>query len=217
MKGDLKGNLKLCREIILGRFGLQKDFVGYETLIDYINKSGAHKLEGDMLEIGAFMGGGSRKIAHHYKRYGKRLFVIDVFNPNFDRTENNRGQAMDWIYNKILGNKDLKRVFDKNTKDERNITVYHKDSKEASLPDDTKLFFSFVDGNHDPEYVEHDFNLAWYKTVPEGIVSLHDYGGDLPQVTQAIHKLINKNLRDIAKIEFAPKKNIIFIHKKGAK
>lgn len=215
MKDYFKGNLKLYKEIILGRLGFQNDFVGYETLIDYINKTGAYKLDGDMLEIGAFMGGGSRKLANYCGNHGKNLLVIDVFDPNFDKTMNNRGQAMNWIYHKILGSKNLEYLFDKNTKDEKNIIVYKKDSKEVKLPSNTKLCFSFIDGNHDPEYVENDFKLAWERTVPKGIISLHDYGRDLPQVTEAIQKTINKNLEDIARTEVILKKCIILVHKKG--
>ncbi len=215
MKDYIKGNLKLYREIILGRLGIQKDFVGYETLIDYLNKTGTYKLDGDMLEIGAFMGGGSKKLAHYCMNHGKNLSIIDIFDPNFDKTKNNRGQAMNWIYYKFLGSKNLKQLFDKNTRDEKNIVVYYQDSKKVKLPENTRLCFSFIDGNHSPEFVENDFNLAWEKTIPKGIVSFHDYGGDLPQVTEAIQNMINKNLEDIARTEFIPKKCIIFIHKKG--
>lgn len=215
MKDDFKGNLKLCKEIVLGRLNLQNDFVGYETLIGYINKTGVCKLEGDMLEIGAFMGGGTRKLACYCKDYRKNLFVIDVFDPSFDKTKNNRGQAMDWLYHKILGGRNLESLFAKNTIYEKNIIVYNQDSKKVNLPINSKLCFSFIDGNHNPKYVESDFNLAWEKTVPRGIVSFHDYGGDLPQVTKAIQRVVNKNLEHISATEVVSGKSIIFIQKKG--
>ncbi len=214
MKGYFKGNLKLYKEIILGRLGFQNDFVGYETLIDYINKTGAYKLDGDMLEVGAFMGGGSRKLAHYCKPCRKNLLVIDVFDPNFDKTKNNRGQAMNWIYHQFLGGKNLKYLFDKNTKYEENIIVYHQDSKKVKLPNNIKLCFSFIDGNHAPCYVESDFDLAWGNTIPGGVVAFHDYGGDLPQVTETIERIVNNHLEEIVKKEVVPKKCIIFICKK---
>jgi hypothetical protein len=41
--------------------------------------------------------------------------------------------------------------------------------------------------------VRHDFQLAWNHTVSAGAVALHDYGGDLPEVTATI---------DLLKIQF---------------
>jgi Methyltransferase domain len=64
---------------------------------------------------------------------------------------------------KLLGRKSQGEIFDRNTSFAKNI-----------VPADTKLCFSFIDGNHDPEYVKSDFSLAWGSTVPGGIVAFHD-------------------------------------------
>lgn len=67
----------------------------------------------------------------------------------------------------------------------------------VTLPPDTELCFSFIDGNHDPEYVRSDFYLAWNATVPGGVVAFHDYdetsGSNLPHVTKAVNELIELN------------------------
>ena len=39
------------------------DFVGYEVLIDFIEERALCELPGDLIEIGAFMGGGTAKLA----------------------------------------------------------------------------------------------------------------------------------------------------------
>ena len=211
MKSYIKGKIKLFGEIVFGRLGMQDDFVGYETLIDYIEKNKLHELEGDFLEIGAFMGGGRAKLARYANKYGKKLIIIDLFDPDFDSTPNNRGERMNWIYGKILGKKNLKEIFDKNTRKERNIVVHSKDSKKVRLPEDTKLCFTFIDGNHDPDYVKNDFYLARNKTVPGGVIAYHDYGGDLPQTTKAIRSMIDENGEKIIKTELILEKTIIFI------
>ncbi len=214
MKNYIKGKLTLFREILLGRLGLQNDFVGYETLIEYIGENNIQNLDGNFLEIGAFMGGGTKKLSRFANSFGKKLFVIDIFNPDFDPTPNDRGEPMNWIYRKILGPKNLRDVFEANTKNEKNIIVYSDDSKKVNLPYDLKLCFTFVDGNHGPEYVKNDFRLAWDKTISGGIVAYHDYGGDLPQTTQAIKEMIEENKISISRTFLAPEKKIIFITKK---
>lgn len=214
MNNYIKGKLTLFKEIIFGRLGLQNDFVGYETLIGYIEKNNIQSLDGDFLEIGAFMGGGSKKLARYGRKFEKKLYVVDIFDPGFDPTQNERGESMDWIYRKILGRKNLREVFNVNTKDEKNIVVYSEDSKKVRLPDNLKLCFAFIDGNHDPEYVKNDFYLAWNKTVSGGVIAYHDYGGDLPQTTRAIKEIIEKNKSDISKTELVPEKKIIFITKR---
>jgi len=214
MENYIKGKIKLFREIIFGRLGLQNDFVGYKTLLDYIEKNGIFNLQGDFLEIGAFMGGGSKKLAEFAEKYNKKLFVIDLFDPDFDSTPNERGEAMNWIYRKILGKKNLRQVFDNNTKNQKNIIVLSGDSKNVRLPQDAKLCFSFIDGNHNPEYVKNDFYLAWDKTISGGAVGFHDYGGDLPQTTKAIKELIEASKNEILKTDLVHEKCIIFINKK---
>lgn len=210
----VRGKFKLLKEITLGRLGLQNDFVGYETLIDYMKENKTFLSEGDFLEIGAFMGGGSVKLARYAKKYDKKLIVIDLFNPDSDPTPNERGEPMNWIYRKILGRKSLREVFNENTKDEKNIVVYAGDSKQIKLSDDMKICFSFIDGNHDPEYTKSDFHLAWDKTVSGGIIAFHDYGGDLPQVTGAIKEVIVEKKSEITNTHIIPEKCIIFLNKK---
>src|SRR5262245_7970547 len=71
-------------KVLLARLGRMNDFSGYEALINYIEAVNIGELGGDFLEIGAFMGGGSAKLARCASRYGKSLIVIDLFDPGFD-------------------------------------------------------------------------------------------------------------------------------------
>jgi hypothetical protein len=202
------------KEKIFGKTSQINDIVGYEVLIDYIDRTKLYKKEGSFLEIGAFKGGGSAKLAHYAGKFNKNLIVIDLFDPDFDRTQNSKGESMDWVYRKLLERKSLREVFDENTKNEKNIIVYAGDSAKIVLPGNLKLCFSFIDGNHNPEYIRNDFRLTWNKTVPGGAVAFHDYGGDLPQVTRAIDGIIGVNRAKIGKIDKETEKCVIFLRKK---
>ena len=62
------------------------DFVGYEVLLDFIEERSLHRLDGDLIEIGSFMGGGTVKLARYARKHGKRVFAVDIFNPAADGT-----------------------------------------------------------------------------------------------------------------------------------
>lgn len=212
----LAGQEKLLEEIILSHLGLKSDFVGYESLIHYLANNGINLVEGDFLEIGAFMGGGTKKLAEYATSLGKQVYVIDIFDIEVDSTANDRGQQMRWIYRKILGKNDLKQIFYNNIAKATNVHVIECDSKKVELPKDVKLCFSFLDGNHDPSYVKSDFQLAWKKTQSDGIVAFHDYRGDLPQVTSAIDDILARYRNDIKLVNHIEKKDIILIHKNSS-
>jgi len=206
------------RKILNARLGLISDFVGYEALIDYIDAHQLAALPGDFLEIGAFMGGGSAKLARYAAKYSKRLVVVDVFDPDFDPTEDVHGQSLHYLYRQLLGRKSLRQVFDRNTRFARNIVVYGEDSKRVRLPAGTQLCFSFIDGNHTPEYVDNDFYLAWNLTVPGGVVGFHDYDEGssvaLPYMVPAIRELIAANRPAIRDTCYLRDKAIMLIRKR---
>jgi hypothetical protein len=95
-----------------------------------------------------------------------------------------------------------------------NVITIPKDSWAIKFPQ-TKIFcFGFIDGNHSPEYVINDFYLVWNHLIPGGILAFHDYGYDLPKVTQTIDKCIQNHRKDIEKIIINPFIHTIFIKKR---
>jgi Methyltransferase domain len=205
------------KNIFLARLGVANEFSAYDRLIDYIDANKIFGLSGQFLEIGAFMGGGSVKLARCAAKHSKRLLVVDLFDPDFDVAENIHGQSMGSLYRRAIGHKSLREIFDGNTKHEKNIVVYEADSMQVALPPDTKLCFSYIDGGHDAEHVTHDFYLAWNLTVPGGAVAFHDYvetGGDLPQVTDAINALIEANKSTISDTLYMRDSAIMLVRKK---
>jgi hypothetical protein len=194
------------------------DWVGYETLIDFIVSHNILSIAGDLVEIGAFLGGGTRKLSELLTRSNssKKLYVIDIFDPTFDCTTNTSGSAMNTLYVRALDKypgQTQEEVFSYETRNCRNITVLKGDSKAQILPAQ-KLCFGFIDGNHSPEYVENDFYQVWNKLTPKGAVALHDYKGDLPQVTAKIGEIVSKHSAEIEKTLYIKNKKILFITKK---
>ena len=194
------------------------DWVGYETFLEFIQKNSLMSVAGDFVEIGTFLGGGAYKLSRFLAKQAsnKRLYVIDIFDPNFDATQNCNGRPMKSFYAHALGNYKSKsqfEVFSEVTKKCTNITVLPVDSKKAVIPSE-RLSFCFIDGNHDPEYVRNDFGLVWSKLSPGGAVAFHDYGGDLPQTTAAIKKLVEKHSSAIKKTFEVKRKTLLFIVKK---
>jgi SAM-dependent methyltransferase len=150
------------------------DLVGYENLIKVCER--IVKLPGDFVEIGSFVGGGTRKLADYAMRFGKKVYAIDIFNPLADFTTCEKGISMANIYTRILSNIGL-TMFEAywfNVSRYPNVITIPKDSKKVKFPVDQQFVFGFIDGNHSPEYVVNDFYLVWKHLVPGGIVAFHD-------------------------------------------
>lgn len=201
------------RNMLRGLPPVWSDLVGYESLLSIIKKYRVFKLDGDIVEIGSFLGGGTAKLAKFFLKYGKKIYTIDVFNPSFDLTMNLSGHSMASLYKKYLKGENQWEVFQKVTKKYPNIVVLKGDSKKVNIPAD-KLCFSFIDGCHDPDYVKNDFYLVWGKTVSNGIISFHDYDGDLSQTTAAIDSLIEVHRDQIKRLVKIEKKWILLIFRR---
>ena len=62
-------NFKRALRDIFKRNVPADDFVGYEKLVAFMKELSLHKLQGDIIEIGAFMGGGTIKQAQFARKY----------------------------------------------------------------------------------------------------------------------------------------------------
>ena len=206
---------RLAISLRTGWFVPALDLVGYETLVEHIQRCGACRIPGDFIEVGAFLGGGTLKLAKLARSCGKRVWVIDIFDPGFDLTVNSAGTPMASLYHATLGRGSQERVFRLVTRPVAGtLEVLKQDSRAVVLPPDLRFAFGFIDGNHDPEYVKSDFRLVWDRLAPGGVLGFHDYGGDLPEVTRAIDQLIDRFGSEIESTELAPKQWVMFLRKK---
>jgi SAM-dependent methyltransferase len=200
-------SLAVIREIAM-------DFVGYEALIEFIERHGIHRLEGDLVEIGAFVGGGTAKLARFAGAHGKKVYAIDVFDPARDQTSDTGGTRMADIYEAFLNGRSQDDIYRENILGLDNIVTLRMDSREVEFPDDQRFVFGFVDGNHHPEYVRSDFHLIWDRLVPGGAIGFHDYNFDLPEVTQAIDSLVDTHRDEISEVEEIADRHVILLRKK---
>jgi SAM-dependent methyltransferase len=189
------------------------DFVGYEVLIDFMKKRGLQKLEGDIVEIGAFMGGGTVKLAKFGQKYGKRVYAVDIFDPSYDNTLDKNGVKMCDIYQAFLQGRSQLEVYQQATKGFDNIVTINMDSRKVSFHKGQKFIFGFIDGSHQPDYVRNDFNIIWRHLVPGGSVGFHDYNFDLPEVTRAVDGLIEKHKGEISGINEIEQSHIVILTK----
>jgi hypothetical protein len=179
-----------------------EEYVGYENLISFIEDRALQHLEGDIIEIGAYMGGGTVKLARFAKEYGRRVFAVDTFDPGIDRTVGRGGVTAGEVYQAFLEGPSMFEVYEKTTEGLDNIVTIRKDSRYLAFPREQRFFFGFVDGCHQRSYVENDFAVIWPQLVSGGAVGFHDYKfDDWPEVTPAVDEIVSHYRGQIAEIE----------------
>jgi len=177
------------------------DFVGYENLIDFLQEKELHKLDGDLVEIGAFMGGGTVKLAEYARQYGRQVHVIDIFEPVLDQTLSKSGETACSVYEAFLEGRSMLEVYEEATSGFDNITTIRQDSKKVSFGQAQKFIFGFIDGCHQESYVINDFNVIWPHLVSGGVLGFHDYEyDDWPEVTVAVKKLLAEHGSEITEM-----------------
>ena len=187
------------------------DFVGYEALIDFIEQRGLLKLEGDIIEIGAYMGRGTAKLARLAQRQGKMVYAIDIFDPSLDQTLSKSGIKAGDVYEAFLQGRSMLEACLESTRGLDNILTIREDSKKVRFLEQQRFFFGFIDGCHQQTYVENDFYLIWPHLVSGGALGFHDYKfDDWPEVTKAVNKLMRVHRGEISEAyELEGKYNIL--------
>lgn len=190
-----------------------REFAGYDSLISYVDRLRVARFAGDLIEIGAFMGVGTAKLAAYANRYGKCVLAVDSFQPEADTTIDSDGYRMSDIYVALLAGRSQREVYDEATRGCPNVVTHAVDSMQLELPPEQTFCFGFVDGNHDPAYVRHDFELIWPRLVAGGVLAFDDYGGTLPCVRSTIDALIEEHRSEIADAEIIEGSWIIALSK----
>jgi SAM-dependent methyltransferase len=192
------------------------DWAGYEILIKFLKEKELTRLPGDFIEIGSFVGGGTAKLARFAKKFGKKVYAIDVFDVYADKTKCARNVTMSDLYLQYLRRIGMSQwqAYYYLTRGLSNVVTMRSDSMKVRFSPDKRLMFGFIDGNHAPEFVMNDFYLVWRNLTSRGVVAFDDYGDDLPQVTKTVDFLISKHQNEIENIVKIPQKRIIFIMKK---
>lgn len=203
------------------RFGFEpppfwSDLSGYENLLKVILKNRLTEIEGDFVEIGAFLGGGTYKLCKlaELRAPSKKVYSMDIFKIQSDQTACALGDTMAQIYKNALRGRDQLAVYRDVTKNCKNLVTIVGDSAKTPLPA-ARVAFGYIDGNHDPAYVRNDFLLIWPRLSPGGIIAFDDYGFDLPAVTKTIDALVREYRPEIQRTWKAGWKTY-FIQKRAA-
>lgn len=193
------------------------DSLGYEALLGEMEREGIDRVEGDLLEIGALLGGGTAKLCGWAARRcpDKRVVAVDVFDPAFDPTVTVEGWTMTDLYARLLDGRDQRAVFDEVTKGCDRLLVAKGPSATVELPT-RRLAFAFVDGSHVAEDVRADFERVWELLSPGGLAAFHDYGGNLPGVTRTLHERIGAHADDIARVWSNAARTLLFVRRAAA-
>ena len=179
-----------------------EEYVGYENLIRFIEDRALQHLDGDIIEIGAYMGGGTVKLARFARKYHKKVFAVDTFDPGVDLTVGRGGVTAGDVYRAFLEGASMFEVYEKTTAGLDNIVTIRKDSRYLAFPREQKFFFGFVDGCHQRSYVENDFAVIWPQLVSGGAIGFHDYKfDDWPEVTPAVDGIVSDHRSEIVAIE----------------
>ena len=187
------------------------DFVGYEVLIHFMKQRLLHELEGDIIEIGAYMGRGTAKLAEFARRYDKKVYAVDVFDSSLDKTISKSGVKAGDVYEAFLQGRSMLEAYQESTRGFDNIVTMREDSKKVSFPEEQRFIFGFIDGCHQQSYVENDFYVIWPHLVSGGVLGFHDYKfDDWSEVTKAADRLIHAHRREISEAyEVEGKYNIL--------
>jgi SAM-dependent methyltransferase len=193
------------------------DLIGYELIVDEIlRRDGILSVPGDLIEIGTLMGGGTTKIAKYLAEAGseKQLWTVDLFDTDADPTINAAGRTMTDIYRcSVPADGSWRSTVEANFAAFPNIRLLQGDSTAMALPM-RELCFAMIDGNHQPAHVAIDFENCWRLLSPGGVLAMHDFGGDLPEVTSAIKACIASHQSEIDKIKRFPERTLISIKKR---
>jgi SAM-dependent methyltransferase len=190
------------------------DSVGYEVLLEEIERHRLDRVDGDAVEIGVLLGGGTAKLCGWFARNapGKRVLAVDVFDPDFDPTTTVAGWTMRELYAHRIGDRNQRAVFDEVTRGHENLVVVAGDSTSTEIPAE-RLAFAFVDGSHVPADVESDFRLVWKRLAPGGIAAFHDYGADLPEVTETLDACVRARADQVDEV-WTRSPSILFVRRR---
>jgi hypothetical protein len=72
-----------------------------------------------------------------------------------------------------------------------------------------------VDGSHAADDVRSDFERVWERLSPNGVAAFHDYGSDLPGVTNTLHECIGRHAEEIVRV-WTRHPTLLFVQRGGA-
>jgi len=135
------------------------------------------------------------------KKYGKKVYVIDIFEPSLDQTVSPGGVTACEVYEAFLEGRPMFEAYQEATRGFDNIITIREDSMKVRFDKEQRFVFGFIDGCHQRAYVENDFHLIWPNLVSGGVLGCHDYKfDDWPEVTEAVDSLLAEYKDEIGEV-----------------
>lgn len=170
-------------------------------------------LEGDVLELGCWLGFGTRMLAALARTYGKKVHVGDSFPTNFGRPDEISAVSAR-RYLKIYPGMTQREVFDLHTRGFSNIVVHDGDIMTLTFPESQRFVCSFIDADHEDREIRHYLKLTWFHTTSGGLIFVNDYGNpETPEITQATVDLIADKQQEIRAVHVNRSRRIVAISK----
>ncbi|MHA2219859.1 MAG: class I SAM-dependent methyltransferase [Candidatus Hodarchaeales archaeon] len=157
----------------------RRGLVSFAGLLSLFVTLKSISVNGDVLEIGSFMGSSSLVLAAG-NALSKSESTVWLVEPN------PKPSKKDFLAN--IKNYGL----------DRNVTLIDKTSNEARKIIEPSLKFIFIDGNHEYNFVKEDI-LSWAPLLKKnGMMTFHDFGDGWPGVQRAVEEFLMKSKDFIA-------------------
>jgi predicted O-methyltransferase YrrM len=130
--------------------------------------------DGDVVEVGSATGGTTIVLIQAAKKVGKMVYSVDPYPEEME-------DVADFYTSGLMA--EFQRKFAENilTGEHQNIIQFNDDISECIKDLPQNLSVVFIDGCHEYDFVEKEFNLLWERVVPGGIVFIHDIESSVGQ------------------------------------
>lgn len=170
------------------------------------------RLEGDILELGCFLGFGTARLAALARPSGKVVHTADWFLADFGKPETVTAVSTR-RYLRLYPGLTQREVFDQNTRAFPNIAVHAGDIMKLTFPPVQCFVCSVIDAGH--EDAEYYLKLSWSHTTPGGLMFLNDYlNPECPELVEAGNEFISANRDQISAMHLRKERRIIAIVKR---
>ena len=190
---------------------LKQPLADYGFVADCFEKHNLGDVEGDLLEIGVWVGFGTVKMAELAKKFDKTVHASDGFRTHFGKPETLTSVSAR-RYARLCAGLSQREVFDRNTAGFSNIVVHDGEHSSFELPATVTLCCSVIDGSHDYEDVQKYLAISWKHLNSGGIVILNDYQNpETPELTMAGDEFVQEYEAEIDYVDaYLPRRMLVF-------
>lgn len=193
----------------------KRPLADYDFVVKLFSQYQLGGLEGDILELGSWLGFGTAELAALAKPYGKMVHTADRFPTDFGEPETVTAVSARRYLNLYPG-LTQRQVFDLNTREYPDIVVHAGDIMELTFPLTQCFVCSVIDADHDAEEIRYYLELIWSHATPGGLIFVNDYGNpETLDITEATDKLVASKQNEILRLHLKRERRIMAIAKRA--